>query len=261
MLDLCFSDAKLSSNRAFTAHICSKSRGGIFIKIAICISENKLSESIYETICEYGEKRRLQIFCRCFKIRDDILSFADEYDIFIFDCRKNQTDGLKKAQSIKNIYKKQKAFIFVSDTIASACKTFEVDALTSLTVPINAETLCRAIDNYIFKSRFCGNLAIRLKKELDFVPADKIYYIEAAKRSTSIHTQAKELYSLFSISYYEKELADLSFFRIHRSYLININMLKSFNGKYVTFINGEKLIISPKKYPALCCAVGSSFIL
>ena len=164
MLDLCFSDAKLSSNRAFTAHICSKSRGGIFIKIAICISENKLSESVYETICEYGEKRRLQIFCRCFKIRDDILSFADEYDIFIFDCRKNKTDGLKKAQSIKNIYKKQKAFIFVSDTIASACKTFEVDALTSLTVPINAEKLCRAIDNYIFKSRFCGNLAIRLKK-------------------------------------------------------------------------------------------------
>lgn len=202
-----------------------------------------------------------KFFCRCFKIRDDILSFADEYDIFIFDCRKNKTDGLKKAQSIKNIYKKQKAFIFVSDTIASACKTFEVDALTSLTVPINAEKLCRAIDNYIFKSRFCGNLAIRLKKELDFVPADKIYYIEAAKKSTSIHTQAKELYSLFSISYYEKELADLSFFRIHRSYLININMLKSFNGKCVTFINGEKLIISPKKYPALCCAVGSSFIL
>ena len=122
-------------------------------------------------------------------------------------------------------------------------------------------TCFQVVDAHTRKTVFTGQVDRKSTGDFSGVTAPGIYYIEAAKKSTSIHTQAKELYSLFSISYYEKELADLSFFRIHRSYLININMLKSFNGKYVTFINGEKLIISPKKYPALCCAVGSSFIL
>ena len=57
-----------------------------------------------------------------------------------------------------------------------------------------------------------------------------------------------------TITSLEDALDGCGFFRAHRSYLINLRKIARFDHNSVTFLNGETLEISARRYPELCKA-------
>ena len=69
-------------------------------------------------------------------------------------------------------------------------------------------------------------LAISSNGKTVFEDIKDIVYIETYNRGCLIHTAGNEYRENKSIGEYEKKLEDMGFFRIHKSYLINLDKVK-----------------------------------
>lgn len=78
-----------------------------------------------------------------------------------------------------------------------------------------------------------------------------ILFIETDKRNVIVHTKQKEFLSNRKIEELECELREYGFFRCHKSYLINLQNIDSFDKNNVYFLNGSKAMVSIRKYSDL----------
>lgn len=95
-------------------------------------------------------------------------------------------------------------------------------------------------------------LGICMADKIVFVTISDIIYCEASGTFTNIYvTNGKRIIASKSLSEFELQLNGDNFFRIHRSFLINLDRIKEFqchNGGYVTMENGKRLEVSQRKH-------------
>lgn len=127
-----------------------------------------------------------------------------------------------------------------------AIKAFQVNALHYLLKPIQAEELKEAVGRLgkggqltdireiaaalnQYNSRM---LAIREKTTVQYLNIEKISYLEADESYTKIfyaeNMEQKTMLSSNNLSYYERELELYGFIRVHKSFLVNKNHIRSF---------------------------------
>lgn len=83
-----------------------------------------------------------------------------------------------------------------------------------------------------------------------------IRYIETVKRNVQVHTINGDYVSNAKITELENQMQKYGFFRIYKSYLVNLDYIKDVIGKKdVELANGEKLYLSSKKKEGLCKAL------
>jgi two-component system LytT family response regulator len=86
-------------------------------------------------------------------------------------------------------------------------------------------------------------------------PIDDIVYLEADGPYTNIHVQSeKMLTACVNLRAYEDQLAGYNFFRIHKSYIVNLSKITRYcraEGGYVLMHNEQKLYISSHKKEGL----------
>jgi DNA-binding LytR/AlgR family response regulator len=89
------------------------------------------------------------------------------------------------------------------------------------------------ITQYLFdNSKIINYLPIQQRNEIKLLLADDILYIKAENIYSTVFTESNKFLTYFPIGYLEKKLNKNNFFRIHRSYIINI--------KYIDKIIKEK---------------------
>lgn len=78
-----------------------------------------------------------------------------------------------------------------------------------------------------------------------------ILFIETEKRNVIIHTSDEAFLSNRKIDELEEQLSEWGFFRCHKSYLVNLGNIKSFDRLNVCFSCGKKALVSTRKYSEL----------
>ena len=159
--------------------------------------------------------------------------------------------------------------IFTTAHTEFAVKAFRYSALDYLIKPLDADefrlALSRALqrikvdqastDEQIeyFKrlrseQRLPDKLTIPTAEGFLFLPIHDILYCRAISNYTEFQlTNHQKLVSSYTLGYYNDLLTDHNFFRIHRSYLINlahIKMYKKANGGLVVMNDGEEIEVS-----------------
>lgn len=150
--------------------------------------------------------------------------------------------------------------IIISAYTDQAIEAFEYGVLDFVPKPFSEARLMKAFDRYYglakAETESTKYIAVRLNGENVLIPLNKIKYFKAA----AIYTEAfllngkKELVSK-PMSRLEQILPS-SFIRIHRSYFVNQNQIKSFKhvakGRYqVETHQGDVLPLSRQKYKEL----------
>lgn len=79
----------------------------------------------------------------------------------------------------------------------------------------------------------------------------EIFYIETEKRNVRIHTKKADYISSQGMGELERQLGDYGFFRSHKSYLVNLDEIKSFDRQNIYLQNGDIVLISMRKYAEL----------
>jgi len=163
--------------------------------------------------------------------------------------------------------------IFITAHSEYAIKAFKFSAIDYLLKPIDIEELKRALvriekkansdmagrleqlfQNLKPKNGGAHKIAIPIADGLIFVNVDNIVYCEASSNYTQIFLSDGKKYVVSrTLKEYEELLAEHEFFRIHNSFVINLNAIKKYvrgDGGYVVMNNDVTLDVSKRRKEA-----------
>jgi DNA-binding LytR/AlgR family response regulator len=152
------------------------------------------------------------------------------YDVVFLDINMPDLSGMDAAREI-SLWPKRPAVVFVTAHDDHAIQAFSVDAVDYLLKPVSEDRLQRCVQRVASLRR--GETGRRSGPELAKVPVsrrgetlflepDDVLYAEADGDYCWIHTDGERLLSSQSMRELEDLLPATIFFRIHRSYLVNL---------------------------------------
>lgn len=189
---------------------------------------------------------------------------STDIDIAFVDINMQDIDGITLSRKIYNINNDIK-IVFATAYDAYAVKAFEVNAIDYILKPFEQERVeltIRRIDNNQESTKpFVVNNEKKVKKiclyseeRVLLVDIDDIVYIETDERNSLVKTVNGVYSTNQNIGYFDKKLEGESFFRVHRSFLINLQYVKEilpwFNGTYIVKVNKyekDEIPVSRKK--------------
>jgi two-component system, LytTR family, response regulator len=173
--------------------------------------------------------------------------------------------------------------VFVTAYDAYAIEAFRVSAIDYLLKPIAVEDVIRTVEKVKHDIRKKDSPMIEQLKQLEramrhqtkeqdkkigvamadkivFLNIPEILYCEAQGAYTHIHLHAgRKLTASKTLGDFESQLATHSFFRIHHSYLINLNRVcefQRFDGGYVMMEDNVRLEVSTRKRKEFLSVIG-----
>jgi len=187
----------------------------------------------------------------------------NKIDVVILDINMPEMSGLDLAKEI-TLLNKEIYFIFITAYEEYALKAFEVGAVDYILKPFNdkriEKTLIRLRDyvekyagkNLLEKSienlvkKFEGQnrikkLACEKNEKIILLDLDSIYFCYIENDKTLVKTKDKTYLTNYTLNEIEEKTG---FFRIHKSYLVNLNKIKEiypwFNGTYKIIMNDDE---------------------
>jgi two-component system LytT family response regulator len=170
--------------------------------------------------------------------------------------------------------------IFTTAYAEYAIKAFKFAAIDYLLKPIDIEELKRALTKV--EKRMNASISLRLQQLMQnlkntssenyklalpttdglvFVKMQDILYCEASSNYTEITVMDGKKYIVSrTLKEYEDMLGEHNFYRIHNSYLINLNAIKKYvrgEGGYVIMANDKSLDVSKRKKEGFLARIGA----
>ncbi|MCD4794332.1 MAG: LytTR family DNA-binding domain-containing protein [Bacteroidales bacterium] len=191
-------------------------------------------------------------------------------DLVILDVEMPDMDGFQLLKCLPDI---NFDIIFISAYNDYAVKAFKVCAVDYLLKPINPEELVKAINKVqekrktkkytdisyrklfeTFEKQQTQKIIIPTKEKNHFIKVDDIIHVEAQGNYSMIFlSEDNSMLISKSIKEFEEYLCSPLFFRIHKSYLINLEYVKNFSykdGGTIEMESGKKLSVSRRKKEA-----------
>ncbi|MBM7661478.1 two-component system response regulator LytT [Bacillus mesophilus] len=176
-------------------------------------------------------------------------------DVVFLDIEMPKLNGMEVARSLKEL-KKTPLIVFATAYPNFAVEAFRHQAVDYLVKPFDEsqlkETVARLkrllVEHEPKKLEKTASISARLALEEDdgiiYVNPKDILYLYRDERETKIVLKDKEYHSKLSLKDFEERLEHLSFYRIHKSYLVNLDhvsrLIPWFNGAYQLEVSGMK---------------------
>ncbi|NAO99969.1 response regulator [Halomonas sp. MG34] len=185
-------------------------------------------------------------------------------DIVFLDIEMPKMNGMEAAKVLQEL-KKAPLIIFATAYPQFAADAFRLEALDYLLKPYEEEQLQETISR-VEKRLFTadeqtivakGKLSIETDGEIHYLNPADILYLSREDKFTKIFTADKEYHVRATLKDLEARLAGFEFFRIHKSYVVNLAYVKMltpwFNGAYQLKLEGkeEALAVSRNYVKAL----------
>jgi len=198
-------------------------------------------------------------------------------DLVFLDIKLGNDDGFDLLTKTKfDLYH----VIFVTAYSEFALRALKASAVDYLLKPIGIAEVGASIDRFREATEKVGVRQLAMIKEYvrkeqlkpreklsvstldgyEFISADDVLYLKADRNYTEIHLKnVKHKVITKAIGVLEKELPLYPFFRIHKSYIINLNEVTQYvpgNGGYVRMTDQKRLEVSRRKKKQLLQVMG-----
>ena len=223
--------------------------GSLFMKIAICDDEAIFRKELKKHIDNYAKAKHLDIICDDFSNGHQLISSKNSYDVIFMDHQMDDITGLETAKKLRE-NNNNTDIIFLTSYPHIVFDTFSVNTFRFLVKPIDDEKLFEALDELRKSKEDEKYLIIKIDEVIKTIPTSDIIYVEASDKYCYIRTVDDNYLYKKTLSDLEKQLPEDSFFRCHRTYLVNMKHVISHTSNSVTFINNEKAVISKTRLSA-----------
>lgn len=164
-------------------------------------------------------------------------------DILFIDIRLDNTNGIELIKE-NGIYLKGTKLIYITGYDEYIEDVFETELVYLITKPLNEEKVEKAYLKAIEKiNKENKVIVVKTLKETRKVKINEIYYIESDARLVNIHLKNEVLVSYGKLSDMEEMLKG-NFLRTHKSYLVNLERVKSYKHNQIILDNGKVIPIS-----------------
>lgn len=212
------------------------------MNIALLDDDPRENENLYSLINAYAILRKYDISCEQFTSGRALLS-RERFDLYFLDYVMDEMDGVAVGQALCEKFGGAVTICYLTGIETAAVEVINagVGAAGFLTKPVSTELLYRKLDSF-YNENFGGRLQLKKGRSTETVYTREIIYAEAADKRTIIRFPAGEETYHHSFSETERILSvHPAFFRIHRSYIVNMQHVKSYDTKSVMMDNGDVL--------------------
>ncbi len=238
------------------------------IKTIIIDDEYNASEFLEKMLRRYFPNK-FHICKTCDNI-DDAVKQIDEHqpDLIFLDIQMPNKNGFELFKEVKDI---NFEVIFTTAHSEYAIEAIKRSALDYLLKPINYPDLLGAINRFELKNKketqgkrldilienidsgetAHKRIAIATETGFEFLKFNTIIFMEAQSNYTKFHlTTNFSITTSKTLKHFEEILPEDLFFRIHKTYLVNMNFIKRYikgDEQIIELITGQKLPVSIRK--------------
>lgn len=221
------------------------------MRIAVVDDEKEWRVKACQKIRQYFSSRQLEVKLDCYASGQDFLRKGNPYEIVFADIEMPGMDGFEMAQEYKWVNPNHILMILTTHTEMSR-KGYVVNAFRYIDKMhmeeemqeslVAAERKMKSDATITVNVINIGNMAVVIKD---------ILYIETNKRNMQLHTIDNEYTCSGNIFEMEELLKEAGFFRCHKSYIVNLDAIRTFDNVFIYLMDGSKLFVSARRYVEL----------
>ena len=216
-------------------------------RIAICDDEPVFSSQI-EAILKHWPSRPADLITETFANGDALITAHTEspFDIILLDVMMPFVNGIEAAREIRT-HDKNVKIVFLTSSPEYAVDSYTVKATNYLLKPVDPFILFQCLDElYGEAHQVLPYMNVKIPHAVRKINLAEIEYVEAQKRHVLFSlNDGNTLESTEPFYTYEEKLtAEPGFFKCHRSYIVNLNMIDAYTAKEVQMHSGHIIPIS-----------------
>lgn len=250
------------------------------INIAICDDDVAMTSIIEEMLYTIAKEQGYRINCAVFFDGSTLVENIRQgtyYDLIYLDIEMEKVDGITAAKLIRGM-EIPSLIVFVSGYETYMKELFYTEPFRFLLKPIDTKEFDAVFaDAYKRIRKRPEYFSFSYNKELIKIPLGRIFYFESCNRVIYVHEAGNvtaeyagskevkhKLYGKMNDVERRLSASNVRFLRIHQSYLVNFDYIKSMNFTKVIMLDGTVLQISEdrqKNVRAQFCAMTGMEIL
>lgn len=221
-------------------------------RFAVCDDSPADRDYVTGLIQEWSRNAELSLQIDVYPSAESFLfAFAENkaVDVLFLDIEMGELSGMELAKRLRQMGAGLQ-IVFLTGYMEYIAEGYDVEALHFLIKPVTKKRLEAVLNRAVERLRNRENaLLLSLPDGLVRLPLYEIRYLEVMKNYVTVH--AAERYSVKrSLNELTKNL-DESFYRMHRSYIVNLRFVKRITRTEVVLKDGTELPLSRKLYDGL----------
>ena len=219
------------------------------VNIVICENDKNDQEFVKDKVVEILDDFDIEYEIKVYNSGDDLLEGYDKYtDIILLDIQMDGLDGMETARKIRE-FDDNVEIIFITSFVEYALEGYEVNAYRYLLKPVKDENLRTSLINCLNDRNFVKrSIVIKEGDTRIKISLKDIMYIEIQGNDITVHTLKDTYRTKGTMSNFETEINSDMFVRCHKSYLVNLEYIKSIKRYTSILVNDEEVPLSRNKY-------------
>ncbi len=217
------------------------------INALICDDEKKYVDEIKMCLDDYCYDHSLTYTVDTFTDGLSAINSSNAYNIAFLDIEIGNVSGIEIAKALKDKNKNVIVFFITAyeKYIDDAMNLF---ALRFIKKPIDHKRLYNGIDKAVDLINE-DEISFYLKdsKTIKNVKANEIMYIEIGDHKTMVFTENNSYDSSENLDFWERKLTNVCFSRPHKSFILNMEYIDTYQRNEVTLKNGKIIPIAYRK--------------
>lgn len=216
------------------------------MQIAICDDEKIFRNELKSLLVEYKKDRRLNLDIYEFANGESLFKNDIIFDMVFLDYQMPNLNGMETARKLRE----KNAFcsiVFVTNYPDFVLESFEVNPYRFFVKPLTFSMIENLLNSYIIQRKKLAPLIINDYDGQKIVESKDIIYLEGEGKYCVVRTNLETLHSSKTLSAVFDLLPQYCFYRVHKSYVVNLYCIQRINNNEITLTNGEKVVISRNK--------------
>ncbi len=218
------------------------------INIAVCDDEKCMSEKIEKLAEDFFRKKNTDISVLEYSSGEELIKSSERIDILFLDIGMHGMDGIETARRLR-AHGYNGFLVFITILKEMVFQSFEVQPFDYFVKTVQGEHFVKTMERLFLSmqdrlSPEKVNLLVQKGCESNIISFQDIICCEIIDRKVYLYLVSGEVIDYYDrIENLEKKL-DGRFFRCHRSYLINLNHMKSYRNNTAYMTDGKEIPVS-----------------
>ena len=222
------------------------------MKIAICDDDREERQRIMFLLDSYCRERNVILTYKDFHSSFELSAIAahEHFDIYLLDVIMPVLNGMELAKEIRS-FDKAADIIFITSSPEFAVESYTVKASNYLVKPIQKDAFFHALDDILEKKTETASKTMIIKSTLGVhrVQLSNLVYVEALNRKVIYylrngeHLASTERFS----SVCDTLIPYAEFILPHRSFLVNMNYIRSITATDMHLQNGKIIPLAQRR--------------
>lgn len=226
-------------------------------RVAVCEDDRMEGEQLV-SLCrsilnDTGVAADVQLYTSADALDAAVFGQQTVFDLYLLDIQMEGMSGLELAQRLYNCGVRDKV-IFVTGSAEYALSGYEAHPLHYLLKPVRRERLAKALA--LAQERTGQRVILFRRSRVDVpLPMGDIRWLESQNHNLAVRLEDRfETFSM-TMSEAEAQVPEHQFFRCHRSFLVNLDWVKTVSRAEAILLDGQKVPVGRSFYTAFQSAL------